>query len=325
MPYTSTEVYRQMRLMREFEQACVWGVSEKHIHGEVHVAVGQEAIGAALSGVLQDSDALVSTHRNHLHAIAKGVQLYPMLAEIFERSTGLCGGFGGHMHLFDPARKFSTTGIVGGSLPVALGHAYAARLRGDNAVAVAVVGDGSVNTGGFSESMNMAGVMRLPLVVVVENNEWAISVPFSASSATATIAERAPAFGARGVRVDGLDYDAVREAFVEAVRAARAGEGPVIVEATCYRFRGHYEGDLDLYRDQSEREQRREHRDPLVIARDELVAAGHATTDELEQIDADVRAEIDALVQRVLADPFPDPASARKHVFTSGLDLQAGV
>lgn len=325
MPYTSLEVYRQMRLMRAFEEACIAGVAAKHIHGEVHVAVGQEAIGAALSGVLRDTDALVSTHRNHLHAIAKGVPLYPMLAEIFERETGLCGGFGGHMHLFDPDRRFSTTGIVGGSLPVALGHAYAAKLRGDDAVAVAVVGDGSVNTGGFSESMNMAGVLRLPLVVVVENNEWAISVPFSASSATATIAERAPSFGATGVRVDGLDHDQVREAFVAAVDAARAGHGPAIVEATCFRFRGHYEGDLDLYRDQREKEERREHRDPLILARRDLLAGGHAQADELDEIDRGVQAHIDELVQRVLADPFPDPATARRHVFQSGLDLQAGV
>ncbi len=325
MPYTSTEVYRQMRVMREFEEACIRGVAEKHIHGEVHVAVGQEAIGAALAGVLRDTDALVSTHRNHLHAIAKGVPLYPMLAEIFERETGLCGGFGGHMHLFDPARRFSTTGIVGGSLPVALGHAYAARLRGDDAVAVAVVGDGSVNTGGFSESMNLAGVLRLPLVVVVENNEWAISVPFSASSATATIAERAASFGARGVRVDGLDRDQVHEAFVEAVASARAGGGPTILEATCYRFRGHYEGDLDLYRDQQEKEDRREQRDPLALARVELLVGGHADAAELDRIDHEARAEIDGIVQRVLADPFPDPATARQHVFESGLDLQAGV
>src|SRR5699024_1659585 len=137
---------------------------------------------------LRESDAMVSTHRNHLHAIAKGVPLKPMLAEIFEKSTGLCGGYGGHMHLFDADRKFSTTGIVGASVPVALGHAYAARLRKTDDVAVAVIGDGAANTGGFSESMNMAGAMKLPLVIVVENNEWAISVPFSESSATATIA-----------------------------------------------------------------------------------------------------------------------------------------
>nr|WP_251364148.1 MULTISPECIES: thiamine pyrophosphate-dependent dehydrogenase E1 component subunit alpha [unclassified Leucobacter] len=311
--------------MREFEEACIRGVAERHIHGEVHVAVGQEAIGAALSGVLRDSDALVSTHRNHLHAIAKRVPLRPLLAEIFERATGICGGFGGHMHIFDPAHKFSTTGIVGGSVPVALGHAYAARLRGTDDIAVSVIGDGSVNTGGFAESMNMAGAMKLPLVIVVENNEWAISVPFSESSATATIAERAPAFGARGMRVDGLDSAAVCDAFVEAVGHARSGAGPVILEATCYRFRGHYEGDLDLYRDAAEKSERHQERDPLVLARQRMFADGTASTAELDEVDAEVAAEILALVDSVLLDPFPDPATARRHVFSSGLDLPAGV
>lgn len=325
MPYTSLEVYRLMRLMREFEEACIRGVADRHIHGEVHVAVGQEAISAGLAGILRDTDAMVSTHRNHMHAIAKGVPLHPLLAEIFERETGLCGGFGGHMHIFDPERKFSTTGIVGGTLPVALGHAYAARLRHSDEVAVAVIGDGSANTGGFAESMNMAGAMRLPLVAVVENNEWAISVPFSEASATPTIAERAPAYGARGVRVDGLDRDRVRAAFVEAVDAAREGGGPVIIEATCYRFRGHYEGDLDLYRDASEKESRRAEKDPLVIARNELVSGGHALAEDIDGIDAEVRGEIGALVERVLSEPFPDPTTARRHVFSSGLDLPAGV
>ncbi|MBK0418918.1 thiamine pyrophosphate-dependent dehydrogenase E1 component subunit alpha [Leucobacter sp. CSA1] len=325
MPYTSLEVYRLMRLMREFEEACIRGVADRQIHGEVHVGVGQEAIGAGLAGVLRDSDAMVGTHRSHLHAIAKGVPLHPLLAEIFERETGLCGGFGGHMHLFDPHRKFSTTGIVGGTLPVALGHAYAARLRGGDEVAVAVIGDGSANTGGFAESMNMAGAMRLPLVVVVENNEWAISVPFSEASATPTIAERAPAYAARGVHVDGLDRDAVHAAFADAVESARRGEGPVIVEATCYRFRGHYEGDLDLYRDAFEKEARLADKDPLMIARNELIAGGHATAEDIDGVDADVRGEIGALVDRVLDEPFPDPATARRHVFSSGLDLPAGV
>jgi TPP-dependent pyruvate/acetoin dehydrogenase alpha subunit len=325
MSHTSLETYRLMRLMREFEEACMRGVAARHIHGEVHLGIGQEAIGAAMTGVLRDTDAMVSTHRNHLHAIAKGVPLRALLAEIFERETGLCGGFGGHMHIFDPERKFSTTGIVGGSVPVALGHAYAARLRGTDDVAVSVIGDGSVNTGGFAESMNMAGVMKLPLVIVVENNEWAISVPFSEASATATIAERASAYGAQGILVDGLDSSKVRDAFVEAVNHARSGAGPVILEVTCYRFRGHYEGDLDLYRDKNDKAKRLADSDPLFLARRKMIADGTATTDQLDRIDTEVLHEMRDLVDSVLTDPFPDPATARNHVFSSGLDLVAGV
>ncbi|MEY3430829.1 MAG: hypothetical protein RJB30_761, partial [Actinomycetota bacterium] len=137
---TLKDRFGYMVWMRHFELACLEGVPSREIHGELHTAVGQEAISAGMVGYLTKEDAMCSTHRNHMHAIAKGVDMRSMMAEIFERSTGLCGGFGGHMHLFDPALKFSATGIVGAGVPVALGHAYATRLKGNNAIAVAVVG-----------------------------------------------------------------------------------------------------------------------------------------------------------------------------------------
>lgn len=308
------ERYGYMLWMREFELACLEGVPTREIHGELHLGIGQEGIAAAMAGVLRADDALVSSHRNHLHAIAKGVDMRAMMAEIFERETGLCGGFGGHMHLFDPSLRFSATGIVGASLPVAVGHAHAARLRGTDTVAVAVVGDGAVNTGGFHESMNMAGVMRLPVVVVVENNEWAISVPFEAASATETVAERAPAWGAHGVRVDGNDVEAVAEAFASAVDRARRGGGPSIIEATCYRFRGHFEGDADQYRSETEKAERRA-MDPLAITRDRLLAEGLATEAELAEQEHGVAAAVAAMLADVRNDPLPDASTARQHVF----------
>lgn len=311
--------YRLMVLMRRFEEACLSGVASKEVHGELHTAIGQEAIAVALAEQLRDDDAVTSTHRNHLHAIAKRVPLRPLLAEIFEKETGLCGGFGGHMHIFSPEQRFSTTGIVGASLPVALGHAYAARLQGRDSVAVAVVGDGSVNTGGFAESMNMAGVLGLGLVVLIENNEWAISVPFSAASATATLAERAPAFGAVGERVDGLDVDAVADALSRAISRARSGGGPSIVEAMCYRFRGHYEGDLDLYRNATEKSSRIAAGDPLTVTALALQQAGVLDSDELAALDDEASREIAALLESVRADAQPAAGRAFDHVFASGL------
>ena len=313
---TLPERYAYMVWMREFELACLEGVPTHEVHGELHLGIGQEAIAAGIAGVLRADDALVSTHRNHLHAIAKGVDMRAMLAEIFERSTGLCGGFGGHMHLFDPSLKFSATGIVGAGLPVAVGHAYAARLRGSDAVAVAVVGDGAVNSGGFHESMNMAGAMRLPVIVVVENNEWAISVPFHLTSATDTVAERASAWGAVGVRVDGNDVVAVASAFQDAVTRARSGQGPSIVEATCYRFRGHFEGDSDLYRTEQEKEAHRA-QDPLLITHRRLVASGLSTDEVLSKQYAEIRAAVQDLLAAVRADPLPDASTARDHVFVA--------
>lgn len=317
------ERYRLMVLMRRFEEACLTGVASKEIHGELHTAIGQEAIAAAIAEHVREGDSMTSTHRNHLHAIAKGVPMYPLMAEIFEKETGLCGGFGGHMHIFDKENRFSTTGIVGASLPVSLGHAYAAKLRGSDAVAWAVIGDGSVNTGGFHETMNMASVLGLALVVVIENNEWAISVPFSAASSTPTLAERAVAYGAVGERVDGLDIEATSAAIGRAVEHART-TGPAIVEAMCYRFRGHYEGDLDLYRSQSEKNERTTTKDPLELTRARL---GESVLSEatLLELEASATEEVSAILDRVRRDSQPDRSRAYDHVFVSGLDLSEGV
>jgi acetoin:2,6-dichlorophenolindophenol oxidoreductase subunit alpha len=311
---TLRERYAYMLWMREFELACLEGVPTREIHGELHTAIGQEAIGAGLADFLRAEDAMCSTHRNHLHAIAKGVDMRAMMAEIFERETGLCGGFGGHMHLMDKSLKFSATGIVGAGIPVAVGHAYAARLRGTDNVAVAIIGDGAVNTGAFHESMNLAGVMGLPLVVVVENNEWAISVPFAAASATESVAERAAAYAAFGVRVDGTDVEAVADAFGHAVARARAGQGPSIIEAMCYRFRGHFEGDADTYRSAAEKELRRSH-DPLLITRTKLLERKLATDEELDRDEEAIRLAIAQILSSVRLDAMPRPDQALRHVF----------
>lgn len=312
------ERYGYMVWMREFELACLEGVPTREIHGELHTAIGQEAIGAGMAGLLRADDAMCSTHRNHLHAIAKGVDMRKMMAEIFEKESGLCGGFGGHMHLMDKSLKFSATGIVGAGMPVAVGHAYAAaKLKRSDAIAVAVVGDGAVNTGAFHEAMNLAGVMKLPLVVVVENNEWAISVPFSAASATETVAERAPAWAAHGVKVDGNDVEAVASAFTEAVQRARSGGGPTIIEATCYRFRGHFEGDADTYRTQEEKDRRRAI-DPVLITRAKLIEQQLATEEQLAQEEAAIKAAIQRMLAEVRAEPMPKASTALNHVFAGG-------
>lgn len=311
---TLLDRYGYMLWMREFELACLEGVPTREIHGELHTGIGQEAIAAGMAGLLRADDALCSTHRNHLHAIAKGVNLRSMLAEIFEKESGLCGGFGGHMHLMDKSLKFSATGIVGAGVPVALGHAYATRLNGSDSVAVAVIGDGAVNTGAFHEAMNLAGVLRAPLIVLVENNEWAISVPFSEASATETVAERAPAWAAHGVKVDGNDVEAVAKEFSSAVERARHGAGPTIIEATCYRFRGHFEGDADTYRDSAEKERRREI-DPLLITRKKILDLGLSSEEALAAMEAATKSAMQEMLADVRKDSQPNPARYREHVF----------
>jgi len=307
--------YRAMARMRAFEEACRAGVKSGEIHGEMHLGLGQEGIAAGMLGALRAEDAVVSTHRPHLHGIAKGVPLRPMLAEIYEKETGLGRGRGGHMHLFDPARNFSTTGIVGSSLPVAAGYAYASYLEGNDSVAIGVLGDGATNSGAFHECLNIAGAWKLPLVVLVENNQYAISVPSASIMATETVAERAAAYGAWGQRVDGTDVEAVAPAFAAAMAHARSGQGPALLEATCYRFSGHYEGDYDLYRPASERERMQREHDPLAIARQRLIVRGEATEADLDAVVEEARREIAGIVDEVRAAAMPDPADARAYVF----------
>jgi acetoin:2,6-dichlorophenolindophenol oxidoreductase subunit alpha len=313
---TALQRFAWMARIRAFEQACLDGVQSREIHGELHTAIGQEAIAAGMAGWLRDTDALVSTHRNHAHALVKGVDPRALLAEIFERRTGLCGGYGGHMHPFDRRHRFSASGIVGASLPVALGHAYAARLAGRDDVAVAVTGDGAANHGTVHECLTMASAWGLPLMVVIENNGLAISVEPSAVSPPGTLARRAAGYGITGVTVDGADAGAVDRAFGELVSSARETPGPAVLEATCERFRGHYEGDLQAYRDPA---QDFSDRDPLLIARRELTASGTPAS-ELDRIEQAAAAEMQALLAEVRADPAPDPADALRHVFaeTSG-------
>jgi pyruvate dehydrogenase E1 component alpha subunit len=313
--YRTIDRFQAMVHMRHFEEACLEGVRSGEIHGELHVGIGQEAIAAGMLGALSDRDAVVTTHRCHLHGIAKGVPLYPMMAEIFEKESGLSRGRGGHMHLFDPERNFSTTGIVGASLPVALGYAYAGWLAGDDRVAVGITGDGGANIGTFHECLNIAGAWKLPLVVLVENNQYAISVPIDTVLATPTIAERAVAYSAWGEKVDGTDVDEVAEAFQKAVTHARSGKGPVLLEAICHRFRGHYEGDLDLYRPPAYKEQILKEGDPLLLTRQRLLSRKESSEEELDALVEASRQEIRRILAEVRAAPGPDPAGALEYLF----------
>jgi pyruvate dehydrogenase E1 component alpha subunit len=314
---TLLDRHRLMTRMRAFEAVCAAGVASGDLRGELHLATGQEGIAAGMVGVLRPGDWMVSTHRSHLHAIAKGVPLFPLLAEIYERAAGLAGGKGGHVHLFDMEHRFSTTGIVGSSLPVALGHAYAARLEGSSDLAVGITGDGGTNTGQFHETLNMAAIWRLPLVVLVENNDYAISVPADAVIAGPGIAARAAAYGAWGRRVDGTDVEAFNAAFAEAADHARSGAGPALLEASCHRFRGHYEGDLDHYRAKRARDEMVASGDPIAKALDRLIERGEADRQILDAIESEAAEEMTDLLAAVRAAPAPDVARAFDDVFAA--------
>ena len=302
--------------MRAFEEACLAGVPTREIHGELHLGVGQEAIAAGMIPHLRRQDGLVSTHRNHLHALAKGVSPHALMAEIFEKESGICHGRGGHMHPFDTEHNFSATGIVGASLPVALGFAYAASMEGTSSVGVGITGDGGANHGTFHECMNMAGAWKLPLIVLVENNAYAISV--RAEDVTAPIAHwrRAKAYGAHGISVDGTNVEAVDLVLAEAFDHARSGSGPVVVEAFCQRFRGHYEGDADTYRPRNERRRMRQDADPLTIAHQKLEDNG-VSRSALDQIQLTAKAEMAEILDAVRSERSPSPSGALDYLFVN--------
>jgi pyruvate dehydrogenase E1 component alpha subunit len=307
------ERFAAMVTMRAFEEACAEGVRTGELRGELHLATGQEGVAAGMLGALEPDDWVVGTHRSHPAALAKGVPAYPLLAEVYEKRTGLCGGKGGHLHLFSREHRFSTTGIVGSSLPVALGHAYAASLDGGGYVGVGLTGDGGANTGQFFETLNLAAIWRLPLVVVVENNGYGISVPAAEVTAAPGLRARADAFGLRYAAADGQDVEEVAGAMAAAFGHARAGHGPALVEVACHRFRGHYEGDPDHYRSAEAKELMRQ-RDPLERARRTLVERG-SSTEELAELEAGRVAEVQELLRRVRSDPAPDPAAAATDVY----------
>jgi pyruvate dehydrogenase E1 component alpha subunit len=294
------------RIRREFGKGT--------IPGFVHSYVGAEAVAVGVCAHLDDHDLLTSTHRGHGHCLAKGVAIAPMVAEIYGRQTGLCQGRGGSMHVADFSRGvLGANAIVGGGISLAAGAALAAQTLGDGRVAVTFFGDGASNQGIFHESANLAAVWRLPLVFVCENNGWAESTPASYAVSVPDVATRAAAYGMPGVVVDAVDYEAVWAAAGEAVRRARAGEGPTLLEAKIPRHMGHFVGDPEGYRSRDDRRAARA-RDPLARVRDRLAELGVDVDALVADTQAALVAELDDAVAAALAAPWPDPAEVELNV-----------
>lgn len=301
------ELYRRMRRIREFETRTSALYKAGEVPGFVHLSIGQEATAVGACWHLREDDVVTSTHRGHGHCLAKGLGADQMMAELMGRDSGTCRGRGGSMHIADPEQGvFGANGIVGAGLPIAVGAATAAQLRGGDSVVVSFFGDGAVAQGMFHEAVNLAGVWDLPVVFFCENNQYA---EFSRASDQhrATLKERAIGYGVPYRRVDGNDVIAVADVMDNVIAHARAGHGPLLVEAFTYRWHGHYEGDPEHYRTGEELASWRE-RDPLNLAYDRALAAG-ATPEVLSEIDVAVRAEIDAAVERARQAEAPKPAS----------------
>ncbi|MGH2856734.1 MAG: thiamine pyrophosphate-dependent dehydrogenase E1 component subunit alpha [Solirubrobacteraceae bacterium] len=298
--------FARMFLIREFETAMHRLFLRGEVHGTTHLYAGQEAIAVGVCMTLAPSDYVSGTYRGHGHALAKGTEPGPLVAEMLGRATGVCGGRAGSMNVIDLEHGLvGCYGIVGGSIAAALGAALSGKRQGR--VSVCFFGDGATNQGYFHECMNMAAVQRLPVVFVCENNLYAEFTPLADATAGGEIAARAAAYGTPATIVDGNDLWAVRDAAAAAVARARAGDGPTLLECRTYRHYGHSKSDPAPYRTKQELE-RWMARDPLALAREHLIRDGIAET-ELAETELAVRAQIDEAVAAALAAPYPDPAA----------------
>jgi 2-oxoisovalerate dehydrogenase E1 component len=307
-PDDLAEMYRRMVMIRGFESRVATLYRDGEVPGFVHLSIGQEASATGACWPLRPDDVITSTHRGHGHCIAKGLDPEGMFAELMAKDTGTNRGRGGSMHIADPELGiFGANGIVGAGLPIAVGAAAAAQLRARGGVAVAFFGDGAVAQGAFHEAVNLAAVWRLPVVFWCENNGYA---EFSRASTQhgAVLRERAGGYGVLYVAVDGNDVVAAAGAMTEVVRGVREGAGPVIVEATTYRWHGHYEGDPERYRDAGEVDDWKRERDPLAIHRDRLREAGIAEA-AITALEESVAARLEAGIDAARTAAPPDPST----------------
>ncbi len=301
--------------IRLFEERVGQLKRADEVHGLVHLSVGQEGVAAAVCTQLRDDDAVYSGHRAHGHAIAKGAPLDRVLAELMGRHTGLCRGLGGSMHLVDVAHGFmGATGVVGGNIPVALGSALAARLRGDDTVAVVFFGDGAVQAGHFNETVNLATLWRLPIILVCENNGFAEFTPRSAHTIVERVSDVVAPYGLERATVDGNDAVAVWTAFRAYLGAARAGGGPFLLECLTHRLRGHYEGDPGAYREALAAAEWQE-QDPIQRLQRDGAARGWFAASAVQAIEEDAVDAVEEAVRYARGSPFPNEALLEELVY----------
>lgn len=313
-PAECVALFRRMLMIRKAEERLARDFKAGLLPGPVHLYIGQEAVAVGICAHLAADDWITSTHRGHGHYLAKGGELGPMFAEIYGRATGICGGFGGSMHVADFDRGIlGANGIVGGGIALATGAALSAQLERRGRVAVAFFGDGAASQGVLSEALNLASLWRLPLIFVCENNGYAEFSPTAAVTA-GSIARRAEPFQVPAVVVDGNELESVWRTAAEAVQRAREGGGPSFVEAQTYRFHGHVEGETaflrEAYRRDAEVEARRG-QDPVAAFRRHILSAGIEDEQRLRAIEQEVESLVEQCAARSADAPWPNPAALK--------------
>ncbi len=301
------ELLRTMLLERRFEERCAEAYALGKIGGFCHLYIGQEATGTGAISVLRDDDYVIATYRDHAQALARGISPRAVMAELFGRSDGCSRGKGGSMHLFSRDRNFlGGHGIVGGNIPLATGVAFAIKYRGGDQVCLCFFGEAAVNIGSFHEALNMAGLWKLPVIYVIENNRYGMGTALERASAINDIAERARAYDMPRAVVDGQDVLAVRQVVGEAVQRARTEQVPTLIEARTYRFMGHSMSDAvsGTYRTKAELDENLK-RDPIALLRAQMQDAGEINDEEVAQLDAEVKAVCEDAWQ--FAEQSPEP------------------
>ena len=303
---TCRELLQTMLLIRRFEEEAGRQYQRAKIGGFLHLGIGEEATIVGTASVMDDRDYLISTYRTHGHAIARGTSPNAVMAELFGREDGCCGGHGGSMHMFDLERRFmGGYGVVGGNLPISAGLALASDYTGEDSVTVCTFGDGAVNTGNFGETMNLSALWSLPIVFIVENNLYGMGTSLERHSAVTDLSKKAEGYGVPGRRIDGMDILAVREALAEQIRIAREERRPTLLEAFTYRFRGHSAADPEVYRTKEEVAEWRE-RDPIIVFAQRLEDDGVLADGDLDEMRRHADERVTAAVE--FADASPEPA-----------------
>jgi pyruvate dehydrogenase E1 component alpha subunit len=311
------ELLRTMWRIRVFEERVGELTRADEVHGLVHLSVGQEAVAVGVCSQLRPDDPVYSGHRAHGHAIAKGAPLGSVMAELMGRADGLCRGRGGSMHLVDVEHGFlGATGVVGGNVPLALGSALASRLAGGDQVAVVFFGDGAVQGGIFVESVNLAALWRVPLILVCENNGFAEFTPRSAHTVVERVSDVVAPYGFDRETVDGNDVAAIRHAFARFLAEARRGGGPMLLECLTHRLRGHYEGDPQRYRQALAAEEWQQ-LDPILRLQRRGLAEGWLDEDAPSRLEREAREEVEEAVRFARESPFPEPSAAAELVYAS--------
>jgi len=313
-PRHSLELLAQMLRIRQFEDRCAQLYTEQKIRGFLHLYNGEEAVAVGIMQALGPDDAVVATYREHGHALARGVPMNALMAEMYGKRTGCSGGRGGSMHVFDVSRRFyGGNAIVGGGLPIAAGLALAEKLAGRAGLAACFFGEGAVAEGEFHETLNLASLWRLPVLFVCENNLYAMGTALARSEAVTDIRAKAAAYGIASAAIDGMDVQAVEEAARGAVQAIRNGGGPQFLECRTYRLRAHSMFDAQLYRDKAEVEEWRK-RGPLITFTSRCKALGLITEEDFLRLEREAAAEVDAAVRFAEASEWEPVETLRRFV-----------